>query len=199
MAGLDLSPEDRATGQVTGAAVVLTFPDLELAEVKVARARPLMPYIPGLLAFREAPVLALALERLTLTPDLLIVDGHGLAHPRRFGIACHIGLLTDRPTVGCAKSILRGSHEPLPPEQGAWVPLVDRGEVIGAAVRTRPGVSPVYVSVGHRVDLATAVHWVLACCRGYRLPEPTRLAHQAAAGRLGEREPARAPEQPRLF
>lgn len=199
VAGLDLSPPD-AEGRVTGAAVVLAFPGLEVLEVKRARVPVTFPYIPGLLAFREAPALARALERLTCEPDLLMVDGQGLAHPRRFGIACHIGLLADRPTVGVAKSILVGRHGPLPEEMGAWVPLVDRGEVVGAAVRTRAGVRPVYVSIGHKVDLETAVWAVLACTRGHRVPEPTRLAHLAAGGRLPEQEPpAEAGEQGRLL
>ncbi|MFQ5860819.1 MAG: deoxyribonuclease V [Dehalococcoidia bacterium] len=203
VAGVDLSPPDRE-GLTQGAVVVLRYPELTVEEVRVARERPGFPYIPGLLSFRETPVLLAALERLTLTPDLVLVDGQGLAHPRRFGIACHLGLLLECPTVGCAKSILRGTHPPLEPQRGAWAELVDRGEVVGAALRSREGVSPVYVSIGHRVDLPAAVQWVLHCCRGYRLPEPTRLAHQAAAGQLPEREPgqqtrAAVPEQAKLF
>jgi deoxyribonuclease V len=189
--GLDLSAED-PEGYAQGAAVVMSFPDLEVLEVRTARRRVTFPYIPGLLAFREAPILAAALERLSLRPDCLLVDGQGIAHPRRFGIASHIGLLTDRPSIGCAKSLLRGRHNPLPPDAGSWEPLVDGGEVVGAALRTRPGAAPLYVSPGHRVDLAGAVRLVLACIRGHRLPEPIRLAHQAAAGRL----PERAPTQP---
>jgi len=199
VAGLDLSPPD-AEGQTVGAVVVLTYPDLAVREVKRARVPLTFPYIPGLLAFREAPALVRALERTATEADVLMVDGHGIAHPRRFGIACHIGLLADRPTVGVAKSILVGRHDPLQEEAGAWVPLVDRGEVVGAVVRTRTGVRPVYVSIGHRVDLETAVRLVLACTRGHRLPEPTRLAHLAAAGRLPEQDPPpEAGEQGRLF
>ncbi|MBI2873069.1 MAG: deoxyribonuclease V [Chloroflexi bacterium] len=191
VAGLDLSPPGR-DGVALGAVVVVQLPGLELVEVRTARREVRFPYIPGLLSFREAPALLAALERVTLEPDLLIVDGHGLAHPRRFGLACHIGLLTEKPTVGCAKSILVGSHEELGPEAGAWVELVDKGSIVGAAVRTRASVSPVYVSSGHRVTLEEAVHLVVACCRGHRVPEPTRLAHEAAACRLPEREPAPA-------
>ena len=153
----------------------------------MAQARPRLPYIPGLLSFRETPVLADALEALTTAPDIIMVDGQGYAHPRRFGIACHIGLLADTPTVGCAKSILRGRHATLGREEGAQAPLVDGGEVVGMALRTRADVPPVYVSVGHKVDLDSATCWVLACCRGRRLPEPTRLAHQAAAGQFTPR------------
>ena len=127
--------------------------------------------------------------RWSVTPDLLLADGQGLAHPRRFGLACHLGLLADLPAIGCAKSILRGRHSPLGNEQVAWAPLEDRSDVVGAALRTRSGVSPIYVSIGHKVDLPSALRWVVACYAGYRMPEPTRLAHQAAAGRLHEREP----------
>ncbi|MDP3065082.1 MAG: deoxyribonuclease V [Chloroflexota bacterium] len=183
VAGVDISPPD-ADGVCTGAVVVLAYPSLEVVEVRVHRERPAMPYVPGLLSFRETPVLAGALEALAITPDLLLVDGQGLAHPRRFGIACHLGLLTGLPAVGCAKSLLVGVHGPLGDEAGAWAELVDRGEVVGAALRTRTGVTPVYVSIGHRMDLGQARRWTLACCTRYRLPEPTRLAHPAAAGTL---------------
>ena len=185
VAGIDLSPPDDA-GKVKGAVVVRSYPELEVEEVRVAEGIPGFPYIPGLLSFRESPVLMSALEKLELTPDILLVDGHGLAHPRRFGIACHIGLLADTTTIGCAKSILRGRHGPLGREVGSQAELVDRGEVVGIALRTRVDVTPIYVTVGHKVDLPSAVHWALACCKGLRLPEPTRLAHQAAAGRLPE-------------
>jgi len=183
VAGVDISPPD-ADGVCAGAVVVLEYPSLEVVEARVHRARPAMPYVPGLLSFRETPVLAGALGALAVTPDLLLVDGQGLAHPRRFGIACHLGLLTGLPTIGCAKSLLVGKYGPLGAEAGAWAELVDKSEVVGAALRTRTGVTPVYVSIGHRVDLEQARRWTLACCKGYRLPEPTRLAHQAAAGSL---------------
>ena len=198
VAGVDISGEN-AQGKVQGAVVLLRWDDMAVVEVQRAEGTPKLPYIPGLLAFREVPVLLEALERLKAAPDLILVDGQGLAHPRRFGIACHIGLMTQVPTVGCAKSILRGRHEPLAPERGAWTELVDRGEVVGAAVRSRDRVSPVYVSVGHRVDLPTAIQWVLACCRGYRLPEPTRRAHQAAGGHLQAEPAAAVGAQTRLF
>ncbi len=183
VAGVDISPPD-SQGIATGAVVVLAFPALEVREVKLSHAKPGMPYIPGLLSFREVPVLVGALEALTLTPDIILVDGQGYAHPRRFGIACHLGLLTDIPSIGCAKSILRGHHGPLDEEEGAQAPLVDGEEVIGLALRTRKDVAPIYVSIGHKIALESAAHWVMACCQGRRIPEPTRLAHQAAAGRL---------------
>lgn len=180
VAGVDVC----VRGELARAAVVvLRYPDLAVVEVATAVAPATFPYIPGLLAFREAPAILAACARLRCAPDLFIFDGQGRAHPRRMGIACHVGLCLDRPTIGCAKSRLCGEHASLPEAAGAWVPLVDAGETIGAAVRTRSGVKPVYVSAGHRIDLATAVHYVLACCRGYRLPEPCRRAHAAAACR----------------
>ena len=151
---------------------------MEVEEVSIGRARPPVPYVPGLLGFREAPAAADALERLSAVPDAILVDGQGYAHPRRF--------------VGCAKSVLLGKHGPLGSERGDWTPMVDRGETVGAAVRTRRNVSPVYVSVGHRVDLESAIALVLGCCGRYRLPEPTRMAHHAAAGTLGEPDAATA-------
>ncbi|MBI4201175.1 MAG: deoxyribonuclease V [Chloroflexi bacterium] len=186
--GTDISGPD-ADGLVRSAAVVMRLPDLSVLEVKCAYGKPGFPYVPGLLSFREAPLVISALERLNTAPDLVLADGHGLAHPRRFGLACHLGLLTGLPTIGCAKSILLGTHGALDTEPGAWSPLEDNGEVIGAALRTKKRVSPMYVSIGHKADLPTALRWVLASCAGYRMPEPTRLAHQAAAGRLQERDP----------
>lgn len=183
VAGVDLSPPDKE-GITRGAVVVLTLPELELVEVQTASAKPGFSYVPGLLSFREAPVILAACGRLKLTPDFFLVDGQGIAHPRRIGIASHLGLLLDTPSIGCAKSILVGELGEVSAKVGSWAPLIDKGEVIGAALRTRQGVRPVYVSIGHKVDLEAAIRWVLACCRGYRLPEPIRLAHLAAAGRL---------------
>ena len=182
VAGLDVSPPD-GLGRVRGAVVVLDYPGLEVVEVSVAQQIPPFPYVPGLLSFRESPVFLEALRRLKTTPDIIIADAQGYAHPRRFGLACHIGLIADVPTVGCAKSILVGKHGDTGQERGSCAELVLNGEVIGMAVRTRPNVRPVYVSVGHKVDLPSAVEWVMACCTGYRLPQPTRLAHFAAADR----------------
>ena len=188
VAGTDISPPD-SSGLAWGAVVVMSLPDLQVVEVKRAQGKPGFPYIPGFLSFREAPLVLGALERLVTIPDFILADGQGLAHPRRFGLACHLGLFADTPTIGCAKSILRGRHGPLSGERGAWAALEDKGDVVGAALRTRGNVTPIYVSVGHKVDLLSALQWVLACGGGYRMPEPTRLAHQAAAGRLPEREP----------
>ena len=183
IAGVDISV-NRVAGTGTAAAVVLSYPDLEIVETKTVTDKIEFPYVPGLLSFREAPLILAACEDLTVTPDLIMVDGQGIAHPRRMGLASHLGLFLDVPTIGCAKSRLCGRHEEPGNEQGSRADLIDNGEVIGAVLRTRGGVKPVYVSIGHRIDLAAAVHWVLACCRGYRLPEPTRLAHQAAGGDL---------------
>ena len=179
LAGLDISPAN-AEGMVRGAAVVLEYPSLELVEVKTAEGRPLFPYIPGLLSFRESPVLLEALALLDAHPDIIYVDGQGLAHPRRFGLACHIGLLTQTPTIGCAKSILVGAHQELSTQAGSHSPLLHKGDVVGAAVRTRDKVRPMYISPGHLIDIDTSVQWVLASCKGRRMPEPTRRAHQAA-------------------
>jgi deoxyribonuclease V len=125
-----------------------------------------------------------ACEELTVTPDLILVDGQGVAHPRRLGLASHLGLFLNTPTIGCAKSLLCGRHEVPGVEPGSYAEVIDKGETIGVALRTKLEVKPVYVSIGHKVDLQAAIYWVLECCRGYRLPEPTRLAHLAAGGNL---------------
>ncbi len=164
------------------AVVVLSYPALQVVAYAVATRPVTWPYIPGLLSFREGSVILDALAQLTEQPDLLIFDGQGIAHPRRLGIASHIGVLLDQPTIGCAKSRLRGQHEEPDWERGSFVPLIDQGETIGAVVRTRPGVKPVFVSIGHRVDLPTSIDYVLSCCRGYRLPETSRWAHRVAGG-----------------
>ena len=183
IAGVDISV-NKEDGTGTGAVVVLSYPGLDLVEIRIVKDRLEFPYVPGFLSFRESPLILAACERLTVTPDLIMVDGQGIAHPRRMGLASHLGLFLDTPTIGCAKSRLCGSHEEPGAESGSYADLVDGGEVIGAVLRTKAGVKPVYVSIGHRVDLPTAIHWVLACCRGYRLPEPARLAHLAAGGNL---------------
>jgi deoxyribonuclease V len=181
VAGLDVGPE--GDGRVMRAAVaVLSFPDLKTADQVVARRPASFPYIPGLLSFREIPALLDALARLGAPPDLLLCDGQGLAHPRRFGLACHLGVLTGIPSIGVAKSVLVGVHGPLPHARGSWRPLVHKGEVVGAALRTRAGVAPVYVSIGHKLSLETAIEYVLACAPRYRLPETTRAAHRLASG-----------------
>jgi deoxyribonuclease V len=183
VAGIDVGFE--AGGQVTRAAVaVLDFPSLALVEQAVARAPTTFPYIPGLLSFREAPAVLTALAQLVAPPDLILYDGQGLAHPRRLGIASHVGLLSQKPTIGVAKTRLIGRFDPPELERGAWSPLEDKGEVIGAVLRTRAGVSPLFVSIGWGVSLPTAIEWVLACAPKFRLPETTRQAHRLASGPL---------------
>lgn len=181
IAGADISGE-RAQGEARGAVVVLRYPELSPVETMVVTGKLDFPYIPGLLSFRESPLILAACEGLSIAPDLLLVDGQGIAHPRRFGLASHLGLLLNLPTIGCAKSLLCGTHETPGVEPGSYAEVMDRGEVVGAVLRTKLGVKPIYVSIGHEVDLQTAIHWVKNCCRGYRLPEPTRLAHLAAGG-----------------
>ncbi len=181
VAGIDVGFEDQ--GRITRAAVaVLDFPSLALVEQSVARLPTAFPYVPGLLSFREAPAVLAALGQLESGPDLLLYDGQGLAHPRRLGIASHLGLWLDLPSIGVAKSRLVGHHGEVPAPRGAWTPLEDRGEVIGAVLRSRAGVAPLYVSPGHRVSLEGAVAWVMACLTRYRLPETTRWAHRLASG-----------------
>ena len=187
IAGVDISVS-RARDMATAAVVVVDYPALEPVEVKTASGKLDFPYIPGLLSFRESPLALDAFEKLVATPDLILVDGQGLAHPRRLGLASHLGLLLDTPTIGCAKSRLCGSYEEPEIARGSYTDLVDNGEVVGAVLRTKTAVNPVYVSIGHKVDLEVAIHWVLACCRGYRIPEPLRLAHLAAGGNLKEKE-----------
>ena len=177
VAGADVSTEgDRAYATVA----VLDFPGLSVVEVEGFEARLEFPYVPGLLAFREIPSVAGALRKVETAVDVVIMDAQGLAHPRRMGLASHIGLFLDVPTVGCAKSVLVGKHEEPGLEKGSTADMMHRGEVVGRVVRTRERVSPVYVSVGNGVDLESAVDLVSACCTRYRLPEPTRQAHKAA-------------------
>ncbi|UCD54371.1 MAG: deoxyribonuclease V [Dehalococcoidia bacterium] len=183
IAGVDISAE-KSRGMATGAVVVLQYPALRPVETKVIAGNLDFPYIPGLLSFRESPLTLDACEQLGITPDLVLVDGQGVAHPRRFGLASHLGLCLNLPTIGCAKSLLCGTHKTPGAEPGSYAEVVDRGEIIGVALRTKLGVKPIYVSIGHKVDLKAAIYWVMKCCRGYRLPEPTRLAHLAAGGNL---------------
>ncbi|HEX41110.1 MAG TPA: endonuclease V [Phycisphaerales bacterium] len=195
VAGLDCALS-RGGRHVLAVVVVLEMGSWKIVETADARCPTVFPYIPGLLSFRETPACLAAVEKLKTTPDLFLIDGQGIAHPRRFGLAAHLGLFLDKPTIGCAKSRLVGRFDPPAPEKGAFSPLTDtpvsaaaagRGtslprkateETIGAVVRTRTGVKPLFVSIGHRCTLDDAIGLVLACTTRYRLPEPTRLAHQ---------------------
>jgi deoxyribonuclease V len=177
VAGVDASYKE---GIAQAAVVVLSYPDLKLVEYTTDRRPVNFPYVPGLLSFREGPAVLAALARLSSPPDLLIFDGQGIAHPRRLGIASHIGLLVDIPAIGCAKSRLYGRYTEPGPERGDFTFLTHGGETIGAALRTRPKTKPLFVSIGHRVDLPASIEYVLNCCRGYRLPETTRWAHRVA-------------------
>ena len=172
VAGVDVSYKDVSRAAV----VVLAFPSLEVLEQAEAVRETTFPYVPGLLSFREIPAVLDALAKLSTQPDVLICDGQGIAHPRRLGLASHLGVYLDRPTVGCAKSRLTGRYIEPGEHAGDFTPLTDRGELIGVVLRTKPRTKPLFVSVGHKMDLETAVALVLRCGRGYRLPEPTRLA-----------------------
>jgi len=179
IAGVDIGIQgDRARGAV----VVFSWPELVELERSVVEQPVRIPYVPGLLGFREVPCLVEAFESLSSQPDVALVDGHGLAHPRRFGVATHLGVQLDLPTIGVGKSLLVGEHRALGERRGSRVRLLHDGEVIGTVLRTRVGVRPVIVSIGHRVDLATAVRLVLRCTHCFRLPEPIRAAHRAASG-----------------
>ncbi len=195
VAGADVALDLRRRIAIAGV-VVYRFPDLAEVE-RVAAEHPLtFPYIPGLLSFREMPALIEAFSRVKQEPDLIFYDGHGYAHPRRFGITCHLGVVLDRPTIGCAKSRLIGTHAEPPLQRGGWTALADDDEIIGAVLRTRPGVKPIYVSQGHRVSLERAVELVLTVTDGYRIPRPTREAdHFVEAAKRGEWRPERVQEK----
>jgi len=167
------------------AVVVMNLADLRVLEEATAAKSISFPYVPGLLSFREGPVVLEALAKLKSPPDLLMIDGHGIAHPRRFGIASHIGLLTGIPSVGCAKTRLLGDYEEPHRDRGSITYLKKNGETLGAVVRTRMGVKPVFVSIGHRIDLTDSIRIILKSCRGYRLPEPVRRADQLSKKQKG--------------
>jgi deoxyribonuclease V len=175
VAGADLA-FDPVSNIAFAGVIVYQLPQLEEVERQTASRELRFPYVPGLLSFRESPVLLAAFRRLQTEPDVILIDGHGLAHPRRFGIACHLGVLLEKPTIGCAKSLLVGEYPALGPTAGSTAPLVHQGEQVGTALRTRDGVKPIYVTQGHRVSLATAVRLVQACVDGFRIPKPTREA-----------------------
>jgi deoxyribonuclease V len=183
VAGCDIS-FNKFSDVVYAGIVVLRLPELEIVDRATAITRTSFPYIPGLLSFRETPALLQCWERLNTAPDVVMLDGQGLAHPRRFGIACHFGLLTERPTVGCAKTVLRGKFDEPGKQAGSYSLMTDKDEVVGAAVRTKDNVAPIYVSIGHLIDLPGAIELALSCVKGYaaskskyRIPEPTRQAH----------------------
>jgi deoxyribonuclease V len=182
VAGIDLG-FDVKNDTCRAVVVVLKFPELDLIESAEAILPIQFPYVPGLLSFRETPVAVKALEKLENAPDLILCDGQGIAHPRRFGIACHIGLLTNIPSIGVAKSLLVGKYESLGLTRGSTAPLIHKNEEIGVALRTKDKVQPVYVSVGHRISIETATNYVLQCAPKYRLPETTRLADKMASYR----------------
>ena len=202
IAGVDMAINEE-NGMARAAVVLLSYPALEIEERHVHEEPVRMPYIPGLLSFRETPCILGAFELLKQRPELVMVDGQGIAHPRRLGIASHLGLWLDLPTIGCAKSILVGDYdkEALGEEMGSWVPLIDKrtnNEIVGAAVRTRSHTNPMFISLGHRISLETSLHYVLACCRGYRLPEPTRQADKLSKDNAW-REPGEEAEQETLW
>lgn len=176
VAGADIS-YNRFSDTLYAGVVVLRADDWSVVEKHGVVAEATFPYRTGLLTFREAPALLEAFAKVQAEPDAVMIDGAGFAHPRRIGSASHVGLCLDRPTIGCAKTRLIGRSDELPREAGSVVPLLDKGEVIGSVVRTKTGVNPVFVSVGHKIDLTGAVRLVLASCKGYRIPEPTRQAH----------------------
>lgn len=181
VAGVDVGFEDG--GRVTrAAAAVLTYPQLQPLEQAVARRPTAFPYIPGLLSFREIPAVLDALNQLKQTPDLLLCDGQGLAHPRRLGIASHLGVITHLPSIGVGKTRLTGRHGTVPQQKGGWTPLTDGDQIIGAVLRTREGVKPLYISLGHRIGLESAIDFVMGCVTRYKLPETTRQAHRLASG-----------------
>lgn len=182
LGGTDVSNNPRDPEGLIYASVITVAPStLQVTETACERYRSEFPYIPGFLGFRESPALVKAYQQLTLKPDLLLVDGHGISHPRGLGIASHLGVLLDCPTIGVAKSILVGKPEREPGNsQGDWTPLIWKGKVLGAVLRTKTNVSPLYISAGHRISLPSAIEWVLRCLTRYKLPEPTRQAHRAA-------------------
>lgn len=182
VAGVDIGFEDKYA--ITKAAIaILTYPELELVEQQIARIPTAFPYVPGYLSFREIPAILAAFPQVKTIPDLILCDGQGYAHPRRIGLACHLGVLLDIPTIGVAKSRLIGTHDELALTKGSQQPLIDKEETIGMVLRSRTNVKPIYVSIGHRISLPTAVEYVMGCLTKYRLPETTRWADRLASSR----------------
>lgn len=186
VAGVDVAYDEKSD-RLVAAAVVLEATSLTIIEHAIAEDVARFPYVPGLFSFRELPSIAQALTQLRCKPDLVICDGQGIAHPRRFGMACHVGILFDVPAIGCGKTLLRGAHGEVGSIRGDYAPLIEDGETIGRVLRTQDRIKPVYVSVGHRVSLSTASSWVLALCAKYRLPETTRIADQLVRRILNRR------------
>lgn len=178
VAGVDVAYA-KGENRLVAAVAVLNAHTLELLQVVSYAGEATFPYVPGLFSFRELPAVLEALKKLAAPPDLLVCDGQGLAHPRRFGLACHLGVATGIPTIGCAKTRLLGEYAPLGPNRGDYQDLLDNGEIIGRALRTQPGKNPVFVSIGHKVSLETATAWVLRLAATYRQPETTRAADHA--------------------
>lgn len=182
--GADISIK-KFSNSATASITILSYPGLELVDWSMVNGQITFPYIPGLLSFREVPLLLNAWECLSIKPDILLVDGQGIAHPRRMGLACHLGLLLDRPTIGCAKSRLIGECRTIPDTAGSWTELYgDNSEIIGAVLCTKNNLRPLYVSPGYKINLMSAINIILSCCRGHRIPEPLRLAHLLAGGNL---------------
>lgn len=189
IAGVDIGFEKQGEDTITRAViVVLNYPTLQVVDYALHREPTRMPYIPGLLSFREVPAAIAAYQKLKQQPDLLMVDGQGIAHPRRLGVASHLGLWLDKPTLGVAKKRLCGKHPELPPQKGSHVPLEDKGEIIGTVLRSKDNINPLYLSIGHRISLQTACNWVNACLTKYKLPEPTRQADRLASRRVSEEQ-----------
>lgn len=189
IAGVDIGFEKQGNTTLTRAViVVLHYPSLKVIDFALHREPTRMPYIPGLLSFREVPAAIEAYKQLKQIPDLIMVDGQGIAHPRRLGVASHLGLWLDKPTIGVAKKRLCGKHLEVPPQKGASVPLEDKGQIIGTVLRTKDNINPLYISIGHRISLSTACQWVMACLTTYKLPEPTRLADRLASRRIPEQQ-----------
>jgi deoxyribonuclease V len=198
VAGTDVA-YSAPTHRMYAAVVVVSLPDLRVVETRAAVCLARFPYIPGLFTFREVPPLLRAFSRLKRDPDVLVFDGHGLAHPRRFGLACHGGVLFDKPSVGCAKSRLVGEHGDPAPARGAWTELRADGEVVGAVLRTRAGVAPVYASIGHRADLRSSIELLLGTSTRFRIPEPIRLAHHATTALRLRADPRLKPPRKRDY
>lgn len=187
IAGVDIGFEQQQNITLTRAViVVLSYPSLKVVDYVLHREKTNMPYIPGLLSFRETPAALAAFKQLKQQPDLIMVDGQGIAHPRRLGVASHLGLWLDIPTIGVAKSRLCGKYQIIPKHKGSWVPLEDNNELIGAVLCSKENIKPLFISIGHRVSLETALKWVTACLTKYKLPEPTRLADRLASRRVTE-------------